>query len=65
MSAEQNSLIDAARTLIAHWDSMGGKERRGSFEGVEYWSPAGRMVSTEFIVELRAAIAKAEARDAL
>lgn len=55
-------LLEAAADLITHWDSMSGPEKRGEFEGVGYWSPAGRMVSTEFIVALRAAIAKAEGR---
>lgn len=60
MSDKNADLLAAATDLITHWDSMSGPEKRGEFEGVGYWSPAGRMVSTEFIVALRSAIAKAE-----
>ena len=57
VTGEMLALRDAAEKLIAHWDSMRGPEKRGEFEGVGYWSPAGRMIATEFIVELRAALA--------
>lgn len=58
-------VTEAATKLIAHWDSMSGPEKRGEFEGVGYWSPAGRMVSTEFIVELRAALSSRDTQPAL
>lgn len=54
-------LVEAAKNLLAHWDE-GGREKRGEFEGVGYWSPAGRMVDTGFMVALRAAVEAAEGR---
>lgn len=52
-----DKLVEAISALLQHWDGDGtGKERRGEFEGVGYWSPAGRMVDTSYIVALRAAL---------
>lgn len=51
-------VTDAAKALLDHWDERDGPERRGEYEGVEYWSPAGRMVDTQFIADLRAALSK-------
>lgn len=49
----------AAKRLLDHWDENSGPEKRGEFEGVEYWSPAGRMVDTQFIADLRSALSDA------
>lgn len=54
--AEIERLRTVGQKLLDHWDENSGPEKRDEFEGVEYWSPAGRMVSTEFIAELRAAL---------
>lgn len=53
----QEKTIEAVRALLSHWDEGSGPEKRGTFEDVEYWSPAGRMVDTQFIADLRQALA--------
>lgn len=53
----QAKALEAARALLDHWDECDGPEKRGSFDGVEYWSPAGRMVDTQVIADLRKALA--------
>lgn len=54
--AERDALREKAQALLDHWDERDGPEKRGSFEGVEYWSPAGRMVDTQVIADLRKAL---------
>jgi hypothetical protein len=55
-------LTAAATELLAHWDEMGGQEQRKKL-GIadhEFWSPAGRMVDTQFIADLRSALTPKE-----
>lgn len=54
--APQGGVRVAAEGLLAHWDRHDGPEKRGEYAGVEYWSPAGRTVDTEFIAALRSAL---------
>ena len=55
--AVTDGLVAAVQNLLAHWDRHDGPEKRGEYAGVGYWSPAGRMVDTQFIADLRAAFA--------
>lgn len=58
---EVERLRSACSALLTHWDRNDGREKRGEYAGVEYWSPAGRMVDTDFIVGIREALEKTNA----
>lgn len=58
---EVERLREACSALLAHWDKNDGKEKLGEYEGVQYWSPAGRMVDTDYIVAIREALEKTNA----
>ena len=54
---ETNNLREKVMALLDHWDSFSGQEEWHSGPYGGYWSPSGQMVNTQFIADVRAALA--------
>lgn len=64
--AASKDIYNALKGIIDDWDSRSGGDKEeyktstdGPMKGYSYWSPAGRMIKSEFIAKAREAIAKA------